>query len=53
MVIDPWGTVVAQAPDVVGIIRADLDLDRVASVRRQIPVLMDRRRDLRVSPTSP
>ncbi len=46
MVIDPWGTVVAQAPDVVGIIRADLDLERVASIRRQIPVLMNRRTDL-------
>ena len=43
MVIDPWGTVVAQAPDVVGIVRADLDLDRVASIRRQIPVLANRR----------
>ena len=30
MVIDPWGTVIAQAPDAVGIVRADLDLDRVA-----------------------
>ncbi len=43
MVVDPWGTVVAQAPDVVGIVRADLDLDRVASIRRQIPVLANRR----------
>jgi predicted amidohydrolase len=43
MVIDPWGTVVAQAPDVVGIVRADLDMERVASVRRQIPVLANRR----------
>jgi predicted amidohydrolase len=39
VVIDPWGTVVAQAADVVGIIRAELDLERVASIRRQIPVL--------------
>jgi deaminated glutathione amidase len=43
VVIDPWGTVVAQAPDVVGIIRAELDLERVASIRRQIPVLSNRR----------
>ncbi len=43
MVIDPWGTIVAQAPDVVGIVRADLDLDRVAAVRRQIPALSNRR----------
>jgi predicted amidohydrolase len=31
MIIDPWGTVVAQAPDEVAIIHATLDLDRVAS----------------------
>jgi deaminated glutathione amidase len=43
MVVDPWGTVVAQAPDIVGITRAELDLDRVAAVRRQIPVLAARR----------
>lgn len=43
MVIDPWGTIVAQAPDTIGIIRAELDLERVASVRRQIPVLANRR----------
>jgi predicted amidohydrolase len=43
MVIDPWGTVVAQAGDTVGIIRADVETDRVAAVRRQIPVLANRR----------
>ncbi|HYN68777.1 MAG TPA: carbon-nitrogen hydrolase family protein [Candidatus Eisenbacteria bacterium] len=45
MIVDPWGTVVAQAPDRVGIIRADIDTDRVASVRRQIPALANRRPD--------
>lgn len=44
-VIDPWGTVIAQAPDAVSIVRAELDLDRVAAVRRQIPVLANRRPD--------
>jgi predicted amidohydrolase len=43
LVIDPWGTVIAQAPDVVGIIRAELDLERVASIRRQVPVLLNGR----------
>ena len=43
MVIDPWGTVVAQASDGVGIIRADVETDRVAAVRRQIPSLANRR----------
>ena len=45
MVIDPWGTIVAQAADAVSIIHAELDLDRVAAVRRQIPVLANRRPD--------
>jgi predicted amidohydrolase len=45
MIIDPWGTVVAQASDGVGIIRADVDTDRVAAVRRQIPALANRRPD--------
>jgi deaminated glutathione amidase len=46
MVIDPWGTVIAQAPDAVTIVRADLDLDRVAQVRRGIPALANRRADV-------
>jgi predicted amidohydrolase len=46
MVIDPWGTVIAQAPDAVAIVRAMLDLDRVAAVRRQIPALANRRADV-------
>jgi predicted amidohydrolase len=45
VVIDPWGTVIAQAADVVGIVRAELDLERVASIRRQIPVLRNGRPD--------
>jgi len=43
MIVDPWGTVIAQAPDRVGIVTAELDLDRVRSVRRQIPALANRR----------
>ena len=43
MVIDPWGTVVAQAPDRECIVRAEIDTDRVADVRRQIPALANRR----------
>ncbi len=37
MVVDPWGIVIAQAPDGPGIVVADLDLDRVNAVRRQLP----------------
>ncbi|HEX5591602.1 MAG TPA: carbon-nitrogen hydrolase family protein [Candidatus Limnocylindrales bacterium] len=43
MVIDPWGIVVAQAPDRESIVHAVIDTDRVAAVRRQIPVLANRR----------
>ena len=43
MIVDPWGTVIAQAPDVVGIVAADIETDRVAAVRRQIPSLANRR----------
>jgi deaminated glutathione amidase len=42
MVVDPWGIVVAQAPDRESIVHAKIDTDRVAAVRRQIPVLANR-----------
>ncbi|MEJ7762394.1 MAG: carbon-nitrogen hydrolase family protein [Thermomicrobiales bacterium] len=45
LVIDPWGTVLATAPDGEGIIVTDLDRSRVAAVRRQIPALANRRPD--------
>jgi deaminated glutathione amidase len=37
MVVDPWGVVVAQAPDGPGVVVADLELDRVVAIRRQLP----------------
>ena len=43
MVIDPWGTVIAQAPDGVGLVVADLDLDRLARIRQELPSLANRR----------
>jgi len=50
MVIDPWGTVVAQATDSVAIVHAELDLDRVDAIRRQIPALANRRPDVYSAP---
>ena len=43
MVVDPWGTVVAQAPDEVTVVTADLDLDRLEQIRSELPSLANRR----------
>jgi len=45
MVVDPWGTVLAEVQDGVGFCVADLDLGRIAEVRAQIPSLQNRRPD--------
>jgi deaminated glutathione amidase len=42
MIIDPWGVVLAQAPDGDGVISAELDRERIADVRRRIPALANR-----------
>lgn len=46
MVVDPWGTVVARAPDAECVVVADLDLGAVDRVRAAIPSLANRRDDL-------
>jgi predicted amidohydrolase len=43
MVIDPWGTVLAQAPDRPGVVTADLDLAALERIRRELPALANRR----------
>ena len=43
MIVDPWGVILAQAPDTETFVVADLDLDRLADVRRRIPSLANRR----------
>jgi len=43
MIVDPWGLVLAQAPDAETFVTADLDLDRLAEVRRTLPSLANRR----------
>jgi predicted amidohydrolase len=43
MVVDPWGTVLAQVPRGTGSISCPLDLDFQASVRRNFPTLEHRR----------
>jgi predicted amidohydrolase len=43
MIVDPWGVVLAQASDGVGVIVADLDLARLDAVRSSLPSLANRR----------
>jgi deaminated glutathione amidase len=43
MIVDPWGVVLAQAPDKETFVVADLDLERQAEVRRTLPSLANRR----------
>ena len=43
MIVDPWGVVLAQAPDGETFITAELDLDRQAEIRRTLPSLANRR----------
>ena len=43
LVVDPWGTVLAQAPDEETVIVADLRAARVDEVRDRLPVLRHRR----------
>jgi predicted amidohydrolase len=43
MIVDPWGVVLAQAPDAETFITAELDLERQAETRRTLPSLANRR----------
>jgi predicted amidohydrolase len=43
MIVDPWGVVLAAAPDTECAIVADLDLALLADVRRRLPSLANRR----------
>jgi predicted amidohydrolase len=45
MIVDPWGTVLACAPDDEAVVVADLDRDRLVAVRERLPTLARRRPD--------
>jgi predicted amidohydrolase len=45
MIVDPWGLVLAQAPDQEGHIVADLDLELQREIRERLPALANRRGD--------
>ncbi|WP_037410097.1 carbon-nitrogen hydrolase family protein [Candidatus Solirubrobacter pratensis] len=43
MIVDPWGVVLAQAPDKETFVIAELDLERQQEIRRTLPSLANRR----------
>lgn len=45
LVADPWGTVIARSKDAPGLTYAEIDLDYLDQIRRQIPSLQNRRAD--------
>jgi deaminated glutathione amidase len=45
LIVDPWGLVLAGAPDTETVIVADLDLEQVQRVRQRMPTLPRRRPD--------
>ena len=50
MIVDPWGLVLAQAPDEPSHIVAELDLERQRKIRSALPSLANRRGDAYVWP---
>ena len=51
MIVDPWGLVLAQAPDGEGHITADLGLERQEEIRAKLPSLANRRAEAYRWPT--
>jgi predicted amidohydrolase len=43
MIVDPWGRILARAPDKPSVITAEIDLDYLAAVREELPALKHRR----------
>jgi predicted amidohydrolase len=39
LIVDPWGSVVAQVPDGEGVALAELDFSRLERLRRELPAL--------------
>jgi len=46
MIVDPWGTVVARAPERACVIYADIDYGIQATIRQELPSLKHRRPDI-------
>ena len=45
LIVDPWGVVVAEAPDEETVVSAELDRARLRKIREQLPSLANRRPD--------
>jgi nitrilase len=43
MIVDPWGKVLAELADGPDVISAEIDLDYLAKVRRELPALKHRK----------
>jgi predicted amidohydrolase len=43
MIVDPWGTILAELPDGPGVITAEIDLEHLAKVRAELPALNHRK----------
>jgi predicted amidohydrolase len=43
MIVDPWGTVLATAPDGIGMALADIDFAHLRRIRAELPSLANRR----------
>ena len=52
LVVDPWGTVLAQAPDEETVIVAELDRSRLLDIRAKLPSLANRQADAYRWPTT-
>lgn len=46
VIIDPWGTVLATAPDTIGMAVAELDFEQLRRTREQLPSLANRRTEV-------
>ena len=44
LIADPWGELLAVQPEGEGVVMAELDLERIAAVRQQLPALEHRRK---------
>jgi len=53
MIVDPWGVILAEAPDGEGAVVADLDFGVLEDVRTRLPALRHRRADVYGTPGEP